>query len=250
MTLDCVPESPTYSSSIDVAGRCSKSRSTRIPRSNRTKTGTSITSTVCLSLLSFTQPSNGTFFVHFNRHYNLEGTHAFLSASKYHWIDDADEKFEFRYRNARATQRGTQMHEFAKQAIALGVRLPDIPQTINQYVNDAIGFGMQPEVILFYSFNCYGTADTIGFKKKQMSLRIHDFKSGVVRSSEKQLYVYAALFCLEYDYKPHELKEIKLRIYQLNEFREYDADPVYIAYIMDRIVTFDKRIEAWKAEEA
>jgi hypothetical protein len=185
--------------------------------------------------------------VRFNSHFNLSGTHAFLSASNYHWINDTDEKLDVRFSTAQAARRGTQLHEFARQAIELGIRLPDIPNTMNQYVNDAIGFRMTPEVTLFYSINAYGTADTIGFRNNV--LRIHDYKSGVVRASEKQLYVYAAFFCLEYEMKPHDIQTL-LRIYQNNEVREYEADPVFIAFIMDRIKTFDKRIEALKQEMA
>lgn len=182
----------------------------------------------------------------FNKHYNLTGTHAFLSASNYHWINDTDEKLDQRFYTAQAARRGTEMHEFALRAIKLGIRLPDVPETMNLYVNDAIGFKMIPEQILFYSINCYGTADTISFRRGK--LRIHDLKSGVTRSSEKQLYVYAALFCLEYGIKPHDI-ETELRIYQNDEVRVYPADPTFIVYIMDRIVTFDKRIEALKQEE-
>lgn len=181
----------------------------------------------------------------FNTHSNLAGTHAFLSASQYHWINYPDEKLDLAFTAAQAARRGTELHEFARQAIRLGIRLPDIPQTMNMYVNDAIGFHMEPEVVLFYSLNCYGTADTICFRKN--FLRVHDLKSGVTRSSEKQLYVYAALFCLEYDFKPHQI-ETELRIYQSNEIKIYSADPDYTAHVMDRIITFDKRIEALKLE--
>ena len=34
------------------------------------------------------------YFVNFNNHYNLEGQHAFLSASNYHWINYDEEKIE------------------------------------------------------------------------------------------------------------------------------------------------------------
>jgi len=55
------------------------------------------------------------------------------------------------------------------------------------------------------------------------------------------------LFCLEYGIKPHMI-ETELRIYQSDEVRVYPGDPEEIVYIMDRIVTFDKRIEALKNE--
>jgi len=181
----------------------------------------------------------------FNKHSNLTGTHAFLGASNYHWINYSDDKLDRAFLLAQAARRGVELHEYARMAIRLGRRQPDNSETLNMYVNDAIGFGMTPEQILFYSINCYGTADTIGFRKDK--LRIHDYKSGVSKTSEKQLYVYAALFCLEYGVKPHMITT-ELRIYQSDEVRVYPGDPEEIVYIMDRIVTFDKRIEALKQE--
>jgi hypothetical protein len=188
---------------------------------------------------------NGKFFVLFNKHLNLEGTHAFLGASNYHWINYDETKLVHAFTTAQAARRGTELHDFARRAIRLGIKLPDTQETLYMYVNDAIKYGMVPEQILFYSINCYGTADTIGFRRGK--LRIHDYKSGVSRTSEKQLYVYAALFCLEYGIKPTEI-ETELRIYQSDEVRVYEAEWEFIVHIMDRIVTFDKLIEAQKQE--
>jgi hypothetical protein len=176
----------------------------------------------------------------------LAGTHAFLSASNYHWLNDTDDKLDRRFLAAQAARRGTELHDFAREAIRLRIRLPEDPvTTMALYVNDAIDFGMTPEQILFYSFNCYGTADTIGFDER--ILRIHDLKTGISKAAEWQLYIYAALFCLEYEIKPGQI-QTELRIYQQDEVRLYPADPETIAWIMDRIVTFDKRIEALKQE--
>jgi hypothetical protein len=144
-----------------------------------------------------------------------------------------------------ASQKGTDLHKLANDMIRLGVRARDEPTTMNMYVNDAIGFRMSPEVLLFYSLNCFGTADTICFRKNK--LRIHDLKTGLRLTSERQLEVYAALFCLEYQFKPHEI-EIELRIYQNDEIRVYEADPDVIAHIMDKIRTFDRRINELREE--
>jgi len=54
-------------------------------------------------------------------------------------------------------------------------------------------------------------------------------------------------FCLEYQFKPINI-EIELRIYQSDEVRVYEADPDDIFHVMDRIITFDKRIDAIKQE--
>lgn len=102
---------------------------------------------------------------------------------------------------------------------------------------------MNCEQTLYYSDNCFGTADTISFRRGK--LRIHDLKTGITATSEKQLEVYAALFCLEYGISPFEI-EIELRIYQRDEIRIYDAVAEAIMEIMDKIIEFDQQIEAIK----
>ena len=113
--------------------------------------------------------------MNFNKHSNLEGQHAFLGASKYHWINYSEDKVAESYSSFLATQKGTQLHEFAAQCIRLGQKLPRSHKTLNMYVNDAIGFKMIPEQVLFYSENCFGTADSIAFRNK--FLRVHDYPS-------------------------------------------------------------------------
>lgn len=181
----------------------------------------------------------------FNKHFEVAGQHAFLSASKYHWINYDEEKLDHVFSASMAARRGTDLHALAHECIRLGVRLPRSPQAINLYVNDAIGYRMQAEVILFYSENAFGTADTISFRKNK--LRIHDLKTGQFKASVHQLEVYAALFCLEYRFKPHEI-ETELRIYQKGEVEVFEADPDVIVHIMDKIVSFDKRITALRLE--
>jgi hypothetical protein len=136
--------------------------------------------------------------------------------------------------------RGTALHELAKDAINLGVKFPRSRKTLNLYVNDAIGFHMKTEQVLFYSFNCFGTADTIAFRDN--TLRIHDLKTGVSKTSMTQLKVYAAIFCLEYEKKPHEIA-IELRIYQNDEVWVEIPDPEDILRIMGKIRSFDKIID-------
>ena len=181
----------------------------------------------------------------FNAHSNLIGNHAFLSASQYHWINYNPEKLESRFFNALAVQKGSELHAFAHEAIRLGIKLPNSKKTLNMYVNDAIGYRMTSEQPLYYSDNCFGTADAISFKKGK--LRIHDLKTGVTPASEKQLMVYAALFCLEYKFKPHEI-EIELRLYQEDEIKVFEPDPTDIVQIMDKIITFDKILNKLRLE--
>lgn len=181
----------------------------------------------------------------FNKHSDLVGQHAFLSASKYHWVNYDEEKLDRVFTAQMAAQRGTDLHNFALDAIRLGVKLPKSAKTLHLYVNDAIGYRMTPEQILYYSPNAFGTADTIAFRRNK--LRIHDLKTGKIQASVHQLEVYAALFCLEYRFKPAEIS-IELRIYQNDEVQIFDADPDLITHIMDKIVVFDKRINELRLE--
>ena len=130
--------------------------------------------------------------MNFVKHSNLEGQHAFLGASTYHWINYTEEKVADAYAKYRAAQRGTVLHSFAAQCIKLGQRLPKSQKTLNMYVNDAIGYKMTPEQILYYSPNCFGTADAISFRGD--ILRIHDLKTGESPTHMEQLMIYAALF--------------------------------------------------------
>lgn len=185
--------------------------------------------------------------MNFNKHYDLVGKHAFLGASKYHWINYDEEKLISAFQNQLAVQRGTELHDFAKRAIELGIKLPKSQKTLNMYVNDAIGFKMTPEQPLYFSENCFGTADAISFKNG--FLRIHDLKSGVTPAHMEQLMIYASLFCLEYDMNPFEI-EIELRIYQSDEVFVENPDPKDIRLIMDKIIYFDDRISKIKEEGA
>lgn len=182
----------------------------------------------------------------FNPHYNLEGCHAFLGASKYHWINYDNEKLDESYKRYRAVQRGTELHDFARRAIELGIKLPKSKKTLNMYVNDAIGYRMTPEQVLYFSDNCFGTADAISFNKNL--LRIHDLKTGVTPTHIEQLEIYAALFCLEYGVDPGKI-DIELRIYQSDEIVIATPTIEVIAPIMDKIITFDKRINKLKEVE-
>lgn len=183
----------------------------------------------------------------FNRHSELQGLHAFLSPSSPHWLNYTEEKLLHRYTARQAASRGTRIHNWAAEAISLGITQADDGKTVSMYVNDCIGWRMKPEVGLFYSINCFGHADALGFRKN--TLRISDLKNGITQANMRQLKVYAALFCLEYKIKPEHIK-IELRIYQSNEVKLEEPDPGDIAAIMEGIVHMDKLINNWEAEEA
>lgn len=183
--------------------------------------------------------------MNWNRYPNLVGNHAFLSPSSYHWVNYDDEKLQETYSKFRATQRGTELHQLASDLIRLDVKLPKNNKSLNAYVNDAIGFKMDPEITLFYSHNCYGTADTISFRSGL--LRIHDLKTGVTKASIKQLEVYTALFCLEYKEDPNKI-DCQLRIYQMDEILVHEPMAEEILYIMQKIKDFDKKIREMQGE--
>jgi hypothetical protein len=187
-------------------------------------------------------------YMRFNRHSDLEGRHSFLSPSKYAWLRYDDSKLERVFMEHLAHLRGTEEHDFAARAIKLGHRLPDEPKTMNLYVNDCIGWRMKPEVPLYWSDFCFGTADALGYQESTRTLRISDLKTGKSPTKVDQLVIYAALFCLEYEFpKPWEL-EIELRIYQSNRVMFYPGDPDEIFHAMDRILTGTRLLEQIRSE--
>ena len=167
-----------------------------------------------------------------NDHSKLEGTHAFLSASQWHWLKYDEKKLIERWKSMKAVQEGTELHEYAAMAIKHRIKQKPNGHTLESYINDAIGFGLDPEVVLYYSEYCYGTSDAIGFKNDM--LRIHDLKTGKIKAHMEQLYIYAALFCLEYSIKPGEI-QMETRIYQNNEIWIENPTAEIILPIMDKI---------------
>lgn len=181
--------------------------------------------------------------MNFNSHSAIVGKHAFLSPSNYHWINYSDQKLDARFISAKAAARGTALHNLAHDAIRLGVKLSNADKMLALYVKDGIGYKMSVEQPLYYSDNCFGTPDSISFRNS--TLRIHDLKTGMIRTSEHQLEIYAALFCLEYGVSPFDI-DIELRIYQDDPVRVYIPSPDRILHIMDTIITFDHRLELLK----
>ena len=176
----------------------------------------------------------------FNNHRNLEGKHAIFSASQPAWLRYDDEKLITVFNNLKAKEQGTKLHAWAKETIDLGIKQPRSKKTIYAYVNDAIGFKMDTEVILLYSPRFFGTADAICFRNGV--LRIHDLKTGKTPVHIEQLMIYAALFCLEYKVKPSDIK-MELRIYQNDEVIVHIPESEDIVKIMQKIVSLDKLLE-------
>lgn len=200
----------------------------------------------------------------FNKHSELEGKHAILSPSKHYWINYDDEQLLKNYISSYATDIGTLVHEYASDRIRFRLPMEDCPSEKNAllvhlmknyipfraidldrlfynlvpYVNDAIGFKLESEVILKYSDLCFGTADAIGVRRGM--LRIHDLKTGVNPASMDQLLLYAGLFFHEYkrDYRPTTMK-VELRIYQNQDVVVYNPECDEIRSIMEKIVHGD-----------
>ena len=182
----------------------------------------------------------------FNVHTNLSGLHAPFSASQSHWLRYDDNKAMEVYANRKAAELGTRLHQWAKETIDLRIKQPKSKKTLYSYVNDAIGFRMDTEVVLYYSDRFFGTADSICFRNNK--LRIHDLKTGKSPVHMDQLEVYAALFCLEYRLKPGDI-DMELRIYQNDEIIVHEPTTEDIAHIMDKIIHLDKLLEQLDSEE-
>lgn len=185
--------------------------------------------------------------MNFAKHSNLEGLHAPFSPSMSSWLRYDEDKALTVYRNMRAKEIGTRLHAWAKETIDLGIKQPRSKKTLYAYVNDAIGFKMSTEVVLYYSDYFFGTADAICFRNN--FLRIHDLKTGMHEASMEQLEIYAALFCLEYRVKPNELDGCELRLYQSDEVICHVPDPKDILAIMNKIVQLNKALEQFNYSE-
>lgn len=180
-----------------------------------------------------------------NRHLYLAGKHAQLSPSNPHWINYDEDKAARVFTAAMAARRGDELHAFAATAIKLGEKLPQKRKTLNMFVNDAIRFRMTPEQPLVYNDDCYGHADAVSFRKHM--LRVHDLKTGVVPAHIAQLQIYAALFCLEYEFVPFDIA-MELRIYQNDMVEVHEADPDVIFRMMEKIKFLSKLYNQLKME--
>jgi hypothetical protein len=152
----------------------------------------------------------------------------------------------FRYKTLRAAFEGIEQHRYAAICIEERIFQDDETTTLGLYINQCIQYKMSAEVVLFYSPNSFGTVDSIAYRHRR--LRISDLKTGVSRTSEHQLEVYASLFCLEYEVDPFSLRDIELRIYQDGSVRQYLGDPYFIKGIMDKIVKFDGILNTLREE--
>lgn len=171
-----------------------------------------------------------------NKNSRLIGQHAFLSPSTYHWLDYDEEKLRRVYFERQQARRGDELHAYAQRAIDLKIKQADNGTTLSMYINDAIGFRMEAEVPLYYSDDCFGTADACGIRENV--LRISDLKTGKHAADMKQLLIYTGIFFFEYGnlFEPRGVRVI-LRIYQNDAIQEYEPDVPEILSVMSRIKT-------------
>lgn len=148
-----------------------------------------------------------------------------------------------------AAAHGTKLHAMAKDLIDEKVQLRGHSQTLSAYVNDAIGYGMTPEQPLYFSQNCFGTADALLYKKG--ILRIHDLKTGLTPAHMEQLEIYAALFMMEYErlfgVNPSNTK-VELAIYQNDDVVQKSPDRDRIEEVMHLIREKDGWLNELKGE--
>ena len=201
-----------------------------------------------------------------------KGKHALFSGSLYSWTNikaetdlDFEETLRMRYYNSFAKDVGTIMHSWACDRVRFRLNAVKsdskslliyiikcyeanrdyIPRAVASYyvdkcfpnimayIKDANGFRLDPEVSLKYADDFYGTADAILYKKDEF-LRIHDLKTGTTPASLRQLEIYAAFCCLEYNIDPDSV-DIELRIYQNDEILIGNPSGEYILALMDQI---------------
>lgn len=180
--------------------------------------------------------------MNWRKHSGLEGKHAILAPSQPCWLRYGEERLLEYIGMRKAAERGTVLHLWAAQTIKLGIKQSisrGKTPTLQTYVNDAIQYHMDPEVMLYYTDNCFGTADCISYRDG--ILRIHDLKTGSGRIHPEQLVAYAALFCLEYNERPEDMRKIELRVYQNDEIMIVDVTAIDIREAMETI----KRCDEW-----
>ncbi len=197
-----------------------------------------------------------------NEHSKLAGKHAAFTASQPSWLNKTYDQMVATLNNSYATTIGTALHDIARKHIEHRIKLTKasknevllslladykIPQdavnlslyfeNLCNYVNDAIGYRLSPEVVLYYSDYFFGTADAIDFKDNK--LRIHDLKTGRTPVHMEQLEIYAALFCLEYGLRPGNI-EMELRIYKDGDIIVHEPTAEDIVPIIDKMQHFTK----------
>lgn len=175
--------------------------------------------------------------MNFRKHSELSGRHALFSPSKYTWINKDEAALAEYIQNEKRKELGIRLHRLRHEHIELNLKMPRSQNSLNQFINDRIGYRMTSEQPLFYSNYVFGTSDAISFDKNR--LRIHDLKTGKTPAHMEQLVIYAALFCLEYGINPKDI-ETELNIYQSNDILTFSPTPDDIREVSEKIILRDK----------
>lgn len=201
------------------------------------------------------------------------GDHAPFSPSSPSWLNYDDEMVINSYQNKHKSELGTEIHEWSSIQIKLGNKIsnarevsksvktfiykkyekaPDyrdmlifnlrylpteVYGTVKKFVNDSIVEHMESEQEVGYSEKFWGTSDAI--KYKNGLLQVFDLKTGTSQAKPEQLYIYAALYCLQHTVNPFE-NLIEIRLYQNDDVYIENPDPKLIMDIMDKIVHLNK----------
>ena len=209
------------------------------------------------------------------------GEHAPFSPSSPSWLNYDDDTLINSYKNKHRSELGTEMHEWASIQIQLGNKVSNardlskslktyifkkyekaedyrdmllfnlryLPTetygTVRTFVNDCIIEHMASEQEVGYSEKFWGTADAIKFEKKL--LQVFDLKTGTAPAKPEQLYIYAALYCLQYTINPFEITT-EIRIYQNDSIFAERPEPTVIMAIMDKIVHMNKILTRFEGE--
>lgn len=203
----------------------------------------------------------------YNDHRKLEGKHAYIGCSQSSWESRNDEQLVSMYYSKFASEIGTAIHELAQDCInnkiklrktddhlidyqlqvywfkKTGIRIPKgaydsrmLIETVALFVNDALGFRMDSEVILAYDETyAFGTSDAFICDERTKTIRVHDLKTGIHPVKMTQLLLYAAQYCLEYKKNPKDYK-FELRVYQGGEIIEYFPMAAEVEEHMQKIV--------------
>src|SRR3954471_9682483 len=96
----------------------------------------------CRSPRSSTPRTKRRCSLRWNKHSHLEGQHAFLSPSSYHWINYDEEKLRGRYKQLRAALERVEQHRYAAICIDEKIVQDDERTTVGLYINQCIQYKM------------------------------------------------------------------------------------------------------------
>lgn len=214
--------------------------------------------------------------MNFNKHLEIKGGHAIFGASQHSWLRYNDDKLIERVDNLMSKNLGTEIHDFARSQIDLGIRSTSVRSLKNslktyiyrKYFDEEIdslsdygkkiinGVSRLNKTVFdnlqTYINDCVGycmtpeqklCADLYYFygtadviSYRDHILRIFDLKTGRIEAHMEQLMVYAAFFCIEYKVDPKEVELFDLRLYQNDHVVCHNPTAADIEQIVNKVV--------------